>query len=80
MRTASGCQRWQQRPRCIAKRWAEAGFWACTPGSARVGASRRLLVEEELLGDKQQRMLGDPNPVCQFCELAVSYVKVRARL
>ena len=50
------------------------------PGSARVGASRRLLVEEELLGGEQQRTLGDPNPVCQFCELAVSYVKARTGL
>ena len=77
-RTPFGCQRLQQQSRYKAKRSTEAGL-ACSSGSARVGASRRLLVEEELLGDKQQRMLRDPNPVCQFCELAVSYVKVRAR-
>ena len=41
-----------------------------------MGASRRLLVEGDLAAGGQQRTLGDPNPVCQFCELAVSYVKV----
>ena len=49
-------------------------------GPTRVGASRRLLVEEELTGAEQRRPLGDPNPVCQFCELAVSYVKARTAL
>ena len=44
-----------------------------------MGASRRLLVED-LAGGEQARTLGDPNPVCQFCELAVSYVKVRTCL
>ena len=38
-------------------------------GAAKAAASRRLLVEDE--------SLGAPDPVCQFCEMAVSYVKVR---
>ena len=41
----------------------------CLAGTtARSSASRRLLL--------QGAELGDPNPVCQFCEVAVSYVKV----
>ena len=37
-------------------------------GAAKAAASRRLLVQDE--------SLGAPDPVCQFCEMAVSYVKV----
>lgn len=37
---------------------------------ARAAASRRLLQGEEA------GALNDPNPICQFCEVAVSYVKV----
>ena len=40
-------------------------------GEAKAAASRRLLVEDE-----PARPLGAPDPVCQFCEMAVSYVKV----
>ena len=39
--------------------------------AARAAASRRLLLNEEA------GTLNDPNPICQFCEVAVSYVKVR---
>ena len=42
--------------------------WCC---AERPAASRRLLLDQEA------GALGDPNPVCQFCEVAVSYVKVR---
>ena len=38
--------------------------------AARAAASRRLLLNEEA------GTLNDPNPICQFCEVAVSYVKV----
>ncbi|KAK9915053.1 hypothetical protein WJX75_004180 [Coccomyxa subellipsoidea] len=37
-------------------------------GAAKAAASRRLLVQDE--------SLGAPDPVCQFCEMAVSYVKI----
>ncbi|BDA43728.1 Aspartic proteinase oryzasin-1 [Coccomyxa sp. Obi] len=40
-------------------------------GEAKAAASRRLLV-----GDEPPRPLGAPDPVCQFCEMAVSYVKI----
>lgn len=43
-------------------------LWA---GEAKAAASRRLLVEDE-----PPLPLGAPDPVCQFCEMAVSYVKV----
>jgi hypothetical protein len=42
------------------------------PVVARAAASRRLLLNEEA------GTLSDPNPICQFCEVAVSYVKVSA--
>lgn len=38
--------------------------------AARAAASRRLLLGEAA------GSLNDPNPICQFCEVAVSYVKV----
>ena len=43
----------------------------CWRDTERPAASRRLLL------DQGAGALGDPNPVCQFCEVAVSYVKVR---
>ena len=43
----------------------------CLCDAERPAASRRLLLDQEA------GALGDPNPVCQFCEVAVSYVKVR---